>query len=571
MSINGILPNRNMVQLANMRKMLEDIQQQMATGQRASTYGELGSGRSQSIDLRSKIAEIDGYLSTTTLLKMRMSLLDKNMSRLEEISSKTAAAIDPNVYNVDSNGSTSGQKAAKIALSEVIGLLNGEADGRYLMSGKTVDQKPVVSMNDMLYGTGTKYGLKQVVAERLTADLGTGKLGRLNLGTAATGGTTDTVTLTRQGYAPPPATSNISGEFGYKIAGATTSAAKDHIEVTTASAADLGTPPKTGIAEVGVKFGPNLQAGDSVSFELTNPDGTTSTVKLTATLSSPPGDGEFTIAKDNATPPKVDLAKTADNYKAKLGDALSTKAETSFKAASSMRASETFFNTYGGAMPKRVDAATTSDLATATGLRDAKADDTVQWYQGYNAAVKSDDPNSSPRNDVVARVDGNMAAGYGVRANEPAFAQMMRSLAVMTISEFDPKAGTADDKAYATMPQTTDAERAAAKAAAAKNLQIEKSRYMELASRVNSTLAFGNGGQKPTDIHTEIAVAGNMVKSAADRQTSTKTTLQIMLDDVEGINKEELTAQALTLQTRMKASYETSSILNGLSLLNYMK
>ena len=568
MSINGILPNRNMMQLSSMRKALEDMQQQLATGQRASTYGELGSGRSQSIDLRAKIAEMNGYLGTTNLLKMRMSLLDKAMSRLEDIPSKTAAAIDPNVYNIDSNGSTSGQKAAKLALSEVIGLLNGEADGRYLMSGKTIETKPVVSMSDMLYGTGSKYGLKQVVAERLAADLGTGKLGRLNLGT---GGTSDTVTLTRQGYAPPPAASNISGEFGYKIAGATTSAAKDHIEVTTASAADLGTPPRTGIAEVGVKFGPNLQAGDSVSFELTNPDGTTSTVKLTATLSSPPGDGEFTIAKDNATPPKVDLAKTADNFKARLGDALSTKAETSFKAASSMRASETFFNTYGGAMPKRVNAATTSDLATANGLRDATPDDTVEWYQGYNAAVKSDDPNSSPRNDVAARVDGSLTAGYGVRANEPAFAQMVRALAVMTISDFDPKAGTADDKAYASMPQTTDAERAAAKAAAAKNLQIEKSRYMELASRVDGALAFGSGGQKPTDIHTEIAVAGNMVKSAADRQTNTRTTLQIMLDDVEGINKEELTAQILTLQTRMQASYQTSSILNGLSLLNYMK
>ena len=111
---------------------------------------------------------------------------------------------------------------------------------------------------------------------------------------------------------------------------------------------------------------------------------------------------------------------------------------------------------------------------------------------------------------------------------------------------------------------TTDAERQ-------KNLDVEKARYSALASRVDGVLDFADGSQKPTDIHTEIAVSGNVAKSASDRQTSSKTTLQVMLDGVEGINKEDLTAQILTLQTRMQASYATSMILNNLSLLNYMK
>ena len=103
------------------------------------------------------------------------------------------------------------------------------------------------------------------------------------------------------------------------------------------------------------------------------------------------------------------------------------------------------------------------------------------------------------------------------------------------------------------------------------HLTTEKARYSALASRVDGVLAFADGSQKPTDIHTEIAVSGNVAKSAADRQTSSKTTLQVMLDGVEGINKEDLTAQILTLQTRMEASYTTSMILNNLSLLNYMQ
>lgn len=551
MSINSVLVSPNMSLLSTMREQLEDMQRQLATGQKAATYGTMGSGRTQSITFRSKISEISGYLQNTDVLNMRISLLDKAMSRLEDIPSEASAAIDPNTYNIDSTGTTTGQKGAKIALNEVIGLLNSEADGRYLMSGKTTDTKPVASMNEMLYGTGNKYGLQKVVAERYTADMGTGKLGRLELDNPVA--TPDTVTITRQGTPP-------SAEFGYKIASASASTTDtSHIEVTKATGLDSA--GKTVNTSYNVKFGSNLQAGDSVSLELENPDGTKSTVKLTATLTSPPGEGQFTIAQTAGTPPSVDPDATAANFKARLNDSLTTETKTTFQAASMMRASETFFDTASGGKPQRVDADPNDNslLATATGLRDGTDIDTVEWYTGYNATIDPNDSATSPRNDVTARVDSNINVGYGVRANEAAYANMVRSLAVMTVAEFDPKAGTLGDT-----NATTDAERQ-------QNLKVEKARYSALASRVDGVLAFADGSQKPTDIHTEIAVSGNVAKSAAERQTNSKTTLEVMLSGVEGINKEELTAQILTLQTRMNASYTTTMMLNSLSLLNYMK
>lgn len=555
MPINSVLVNPNMSLLSTMRQQLEDMQRQLATGQKADTYGTLGAGRTQSITFRSKISEINGYLQNTDVLNMRISLLDKSMGRLEDIPSEASAAIDPNTYNIDSTGTTTGQKGAKIALNEVIGLLNSEADGRYLMSGKTTDTKPVVGMNEMLYGTGSKYGLQKVVTERYTADLGTGKLGRLDLGTATGAVAGDTVTVTRQGTPP-------SAEFGYKIASASASTTDvTHIALTPTTGVDSA--GKTVNTAYGIQFGTNLQAGDSVSLELENPDGTKSTVKLTGTLTSPPGEGQFTIAQDTSTtPPTVDIAATATNFQNRLKDSLTTETKTTFQAASMMRASDTFFDTASGGKPQRVDVTDPTDnnlLATATGLRDGTDTDTVDWYVGYNATIDPNDTATSPRNDVTARVDSNITVGYGVRANEAAYAQTVRSLAVMTIAEFDPKAGTLGDT-----NATTDAERQ-------QNLKVEKSRYSALASRVDGVLAFADGSQKPTDIHTEIAVSGNVAKSAADRQTNSKTTLQVMLDGVEGINKEELTAQILTLQTRMNASYTTSMMLNNLSLLNYMK
>lgn len=558
MPINSVLVNPNMSLLSTMRQQLEDMQRQLSTGQKAATYGTLGSGRTQSITFRSKISEINGYLQNTDVLNMRISLLDKGMGRLEDIPSEASAAIDPNTYNIDSTGTTTGQKGAKIALNEVIGLLNSEADGRYLMSGKTTDTKPVVSMNEMLYGTGSKYGLQKVVKERYTADLGTNKLGRLDLGTATGAVAGDTVTITRQGATATPA--SVSAEFGYKLSSASASTTDaTHIKITPTTGVD--TAGKTVDTAYAVQFGTNLQAGDSVSLELQNPDGTKSTVKLTATLTSPPGDGQFTIAQ-TGTPPTVDVAATATNFQSQLNESLKTETKTTFQAASMMRAADTFFDTAGGGKPQRVDVTDPTDnslLATATGLRDGTDTDTVEWYVGYNAAIDPNDTATSPRNDVTSRVDNNITVGYGVRANETGYANMVRSLAVMTVAEFDPKAGTLGDP-----NATTDAQRQ-------KNLGVEKGRFSALASRVDGVLAFADGTQKPTDIHTEIAVSGNVAKSAADRQTTSKTTLQVMLDGVEGINKEELTAQILTLQTRMNASYTTSSILNSLSLLNYMK
>ena len=553
MSINSVLVNPNMSLLSTMRLQLEDMQRQLSTGQKAATYGALGAGRTQSITFRSKISELDSYLQNSNVLNMRVSLLDKSMSRLEDVPSEAAASIDPNTYNIDSSGTTTGQKSSKIALNEVIGLLNSEADGRCLMSGKDTETKPVVSMDEMLSGSGSKAGLKQVVAERYTADLGTNKLGRLDLATA----TSDTVTITRQGANTTPPT--MSAEFGYKLSDASTSAADDsHIKVTSTSGTD------SIITSVDIKIGANIQAGDSVSLKLENPDGTKSTIKLTATLTSPPGDGQFTIAKDSSG--NTLIGDTATNFQNRLKESLTTETKTTFQAASMMRAADSFFDTAGGKMPKRVDTSS-ADLATATGLRDGDTD-TVQWYKGYNAEIKDDDASTSPRNDVTARVDSNITVGYGVRANETAYANLVRSLAVMTVAEFDPKAGTSADTDRADPALTTDDQR---DAAAAQHLNNEKARYSALASRVDGVLAFADGSQKPTDIHTEIAVSGNVAKSASDRQTSSKTTLQVMLDGVEGINKEDLTAQILTLQTRMEASYTTSMILNNLSLLNYMK
>jgi flagellin-like hook-associated protein FlgL len=44
-----------------------------------------------------------------------------------------------------------------------------------------------------------------------------------------------------------------------------------------------------------------------------------------------------------------------------------------------------------------------------------------------------------------------------------------------------------------------------------------------------------------------------------------------MLDRVEGVDKNEVAAQLLELQTRLQASYQTSAMMSRLSLVEYVR
>jgi flagellar hook-associated protein 3 FlgL len=509
MPINTVTRNASTANLLRMRAQLEDLQRQLGTNQKAETYGGLGADRSVSISFRSKVSSLDSYSETANLLSLRFKLLDSTLTRLAKVPTDIRATLDPNAYEVRLDGRTDAQKSARIALDEVVGLLNAEADGRFLFSGKATDTKPVVNVDTMLNGDGAKDGLKQVIAERLTADLGSGGRGRLDLSTAGT-----TVSIARQ--------SPLSSEFGFKIADAETTSAA-------VSLTETGSP----ITQVDVDFTAQPSAGDTITLDLTNPDGTTSRVTLTATLSDSPAAGQFTIG--------ATAGDTAANFQTALGTSLDRTVATDLRAASASRAAETFFDTFGGAAPQRVDAASGGGtLATATDLKDGTTDDTVFWYKGYNAAVDPGDPSTLPRNDAVARVDTSIDVAYGARANEDGLRLMVQALALTSVETFSGSVETDED------------------------------RYRALMERTRETLAFDGSAQEPADIHAEIAVGGNIATQALARHKVSKSAMLEMLDGVEGVKMEDVAAQILTLQTRLQASYQTTAILSQLSLVNYV-
>ncbi|MEM8812291.1 MAG: flagellar biosynthesis protein FlgL [Pseudomonadota bacterium] len=260
--------------------------------------------------------------------------------------------------------------------------------------------------------------------------------------------------------------------------------------------------------------------GEALTFELILPDGTRESVTLTATTGTA-SDGTFQIG--------ATAAATAANFDAAVTAALTVSASTALNAASAVQAGADFFNTAGGQAPQRVDG---PPFDTATALRNGSAD-TVAYYVGDNA-------NDDSRTTSSARIDGSLTVDYGARANEEALSETLQALAVFSAASFSETA------------------------------PLDRDRYAELSSRIRQNLSFPPGTESITNIHVEIVSVSESVESTRGRHVSAQGMLTQTVEEIQGINLEEVSAQILTLQTRLQASYQTTSILSQLTLTNFI-
>jgi hypothetical protein len=210
---------------------------------------------------------------------VRLDLMQTALSQFSDVTQQSKSSIVQSLYKLAGGTQTQDQKNTVNMLDSLVGMLNTAADGRYLFSGRTVDQEPVASTDQILNGSGVQAGLKQVIDERKQADLGSSGLGRLVVGS------------------PSPTSVSLDADaspFGFKLLG-----------VTTAIAGATASPPSGSPASMSVDLGPtNPNPGDTIKFSFTLPDGSQQDLTLTATDASPPAADQFTIgltSTDTAT------------------------------------------------------------------------------------------------------------------------------------------------------------------------------------------------------------------------------------------------------------------------------
>jgi len=511
--------------VTSMQDTLGKLETQLGTGKKAGTLAEQGSTRHLSLSIREQLARFTGYGNTMDTVNLRLSMLGNSLGRLDEIESDTRTSMQPNAYGDDGLNLVSIPKQARSRLDEVITLLNTNVDGRYLMGGNRTEQAPVPTIDELLNGSGGRAGFATVVSERNSADLGADNMGRLTLSDSADAGppATSTVTLAEDGVHP----------FGFKIS--TVSDTSDAISAVAAKQVpddpDTGVPGTPGSLDV--TFTGQPKPGDTITIGLTLPDGTQTTLKLTASSDDPPGAHSFKIG--------ADMQETADNFKATLqaslqGDSGTPRvdpglANTELKTASTFAAADNFFNGHG----EPVLRVSGTPPETATSLRVATASDTIQWYSGED----SDDP----RRTVTAKVDDGTRVDYGVQANETGFLQLMRTLAVASVTTYP----SGDDTA--------------------------KARYDALATRQMSNLSESHNGEDGSIeiVATELGIAQNTIGKVTDRQKDYSAQLTTMLGGAEDVTPEQVAMELLAVKTRLEASYAAMASISQLSLANYLK
>ena len=343
-------------------------------------------------------------------------------------------------------------------------------------------------------------GLKQIVSERKQADLGASGIGRVGLSQP---------TLTSVQVAEDVAAS----PFGFKLDAITSTLTGSTVT------GPAGAPPAMSV-DLGAV---NPNAGESVKFTFTLPDGSSETLTLTATASTTPAPGEFTIGATS------DI--TATNLQTALTTALGVAADTELAAASALKASGDFFNIDAANPPQRVAG---PPFNTATAMVNGTTANTVTWYTGEAGA------------DLRAlHRDGKGRPGYR-RVLRPARERGRRPLA----NSANRRSGRHLDAGQPIRTRPPAARRSMTVSAPGSTCRPARNRSKRSRPRLPA--------RRPP------------CEPPRRAMQQTNATLSDLLQSVEGVSNEEVAAQILAMQTSLQASLQTTAILYKTSILNYL-
>jgi flagellar hook-associated protein 3 FlgL len=506
------IANRTTSQLVTLKNQLNDLSNQLSSGQVSQTYGGLGSGRSTALAAQATLSALTGYAAGINAAQTRTNLAVTSLTQVAQLGTTARTTLNNGLQSVAAN-TTSSRSVALANLETALDTLNQSAAGNYLFGGRNTTTQPVVDGATILNGTtnsdGTKQdGLTTLVAQQVQADVGTGGTGRL----------TQTQPSATSIQVTEDANDASRANFGFSIAGQ---------PVVTGSA--LGTTYTAGTATSPGSFTLNLAgqpaAGDSVTVTLNLHDGTSTTLTLTAANSA-----DSTSSTNFAIGP--DAATTAANLSSTLNNALKTAASSTLTVSATARASQNFFSgsLNAGVMPQRI---TFDGSGNPTGYTAGTPQNTVIWYQGEDSGTPAIDTQS-------VQVSATSSVGTGARANDPAVRNVLAGLATMALG----------------LPATNDATLNAT--------------YQAVAARAGTLLKSADQSPSIQDTVTQLSVAATRLSNATTTNTATQNTVQNTLDGIEQAPTEEVVAKLLDVQNRLAASYQVTASLSKLSLVNYI-
>jgi flagellin-like hook-associated protein FlgL len=548
MSIDGVSGRTSYIGsgILNLRSQLDTLTEQLASGKVSTTYAGQGAGRSLALGLRAQLNSYSAYADTATNVNTRISVANLSLQRLADITTSVKGAAVSAGSTLDNTGQTAGQKTASLGFFDSVDMLNAQSGDRFLFGGRATDAPPVAAADQILNGNGTAIaGLKQVIAERLQADLGANLNGRVGSAVPAAPASQSSVAVTEEELTPaPPAAAQ---PFGMKVSGVSTTI----VGATVTQPVTLPTtvPPTPAVPPAAKSMSIDLgavipQEGDTVKFTFQMPDGTSEDIVMTATKTAktPMDANTFLIdpGQPLAVPPVApSSAVTAANLNTALATSMKGMANGTMAAASAIQAGQNFFDQ----PPMRVVGPA---FNTSTTLVAGTKANTVIWYTGESDTTVGQ--TDSARGTAVGQVDTGTNVQYGARANEQALRTELQNVAVFA--------------AVTTKVNTTGTPPVTALNA--------NDKISALNQRIAQNLAVIPGTQTIQNIQADFAGAQASIKSTTDRQNQSKVISQSLLDSIEGIDDNEVATKILALQTALQASYQTTSDLYKMSLVKFL-
>jgi flagellar hook-associated protein 3 FlgL len=621
MTIINSVGNTNILlgqSILSLKNQLDTLQTQLATGRKSTVYSGMGINEGFAIYARSQMSNLAAFSTTMTNINTTIDTTNTALTSFGKIATQVKSSAGSLGAIVTGSGQTVGQQTATLQLKSMLEILNTQAGDRFLFSGSAVDTPSVASVDEILNGHGALAGLKQLIAERNQADLGASGLGRLVVSSPSptSVGVAEDVAGSPFGFKLNAITSSLTGAtvagpggspaamsidlgatnpnngeqvtFTFNLPDGTTEA----ITLTASSA----TPPPSGCFAIGANStatATNLKAAFSTAL------GTLANTALVAASAMTASDNFFNtdsiavggIASNKLAAPITGAtllsgAAATDSLAANfaVGDTITVNGKTLTFVASGAQANQlnvtdsvqtlltkidsitgtsTPSSVSGGVITLRTDDAaslnvTSSNAAafaalgfgptvtaiqpplrvggspanTATTLVSGAAN-TVAWYTG--------EAGSGPaRASSTARVDQTSTVQYGVRANEQAIRAALQGVAVFA--------------SFTTSPTNANST----------------SVITALNQRVASVLTPTGRQQSLADIATDLASAQVAMKDIAARQGQSQVMLQSLVDKSESISPDEVATELLALQTKLQASYQTTSMLSQMSLVKYL-
>ena len=527
------LTTRTASQLSTLKNQLNDLSNQASSGLVSQTYGGLGSGRSTALGAQATLSALAGYASGITAAQTRTNLAVTSLTQVVTLGTSAGATLNNGLQSVAAS-SVAGRSTALGNLQSAFDALNQSAAGNYLFGGSDTTTQPVADTDAILNGAmnsdgSQKAGLTQMIAEQVGADQGPAKNGWLSVDPSTT--TPTQVTINE------PSNDGVRANFGFTLAGKPTS-------TTTAIQATYtaGTATAAGSLRLDVNAQPSV--GDSITVMLKMHDGTSTTFTLKAVAA---GTSPANSATTFALGANGDTTATAANLSAALTSAIGAAATGPLTASSAATASSHFFTgsvkggpNGTGVMPQRVLYDTSGGApGIPIGYRAATPQDTVLWYQGENSYAASGTPTSALDTQSV-QISASSSIGTGARAIDPAVQNVLAGLATMAYGL---------PTSSSTSPNAT---------------------YQAVIDAAGPLLASANGSSGVQDTVTQLSLAAARLSNANTTNKATQNTVQNTLDGIEQAPIEEVVAKLLDVQNRLQASYQITSTLSKLSLVNYL-